>query len=162
METDEQVARLEALIAPRLQLLGLELVLIERVTVYGRQTLRVLIDGPNGISVEDCVKANRLLMGMPELEAEVLERFDLEVSSPGVERPLRSVSDFERFIGARAQLKTRKLVDGRRKVLGRLVAVGDGAVKLAVDGQEVSVPLVDIIKANLKPDDAELFAAKPV
>lgn len=148
---------LEETIRPRLDFLGLEVVLIEQVTVHGHHTLRLYIDGPAGITLDDCVKVNRLLRDMPELET-VTERFDFEVSSPGVERPLRRIEHFQRFLGEQVRIKLTEPMNGRKNLSGRIAAVQGERVTIEAGGATFEVRIGDIARARLVPDPAKLFA----
>lgn len=155
------LAPVEEILTARLQSVGLELVLAEYLILGGRPTLRVYIDRPEGIDLQDCVRANDTLVEVAELDELIPGSYDLEVSSPGVERPLRKLSDFERFVGERVQLRTSTKIDGRQKLVGRLVAVVDGTVQLELESGVLDVPHAVISRANLKPDFAELLGEKP-
>lgn len=155
------LAPVEEILTARLQSAGLELVLAEYLVLGGRPTLRVYIDRPEGIDLKDCVRANGVLVDVAELDDLIPGSYDLEVSSPGVERPLRKLSDFERFVGERIQIRTRSKIEGRQKVIGRLVAVVNGMVQLELEGGVLAVPHAEISRANLKPDFAELLGEKP-
>lgn len=126
--------------------LGYELVDVER---SGRGMLRVFIDKPEGISVEDCQIVSNQLTRLFLVENVDYDR--LEVSSPGLDRPLKKVADFQRFAGQKAQLKLRMPVDGRKNFTGTMVSVSDGVLQLDVDGISVSIELSNLDKARLVP-----------
>jgi ribosome maturation factor RimP len=126
--------------------LGYELVDHER---SGRGMLRVFIDKPEGISVDDCQIVSNQLTRLFLVENVDYER--LEVSSPGLDRPLKKVSDFERFAGQKAQLKLRMPMEGRKNFTGTLVSVSNGVLQLDVDGSLVSIELANLDKARLVP-----------
>lgn len=135
-------ARLEPVLAG----LGYELVMLERA---GRGLVRIFIDKPDGITIEDCVAVSNHLTHLFTVENIEYER--LEVSSPGLDRPLVKPQDYTRFAGEMVTLKLRVPLDNRRKLVGQLVALDDGTVKLAVDGKAVSVDLRNVDSARLKP-----------
>ncbi len=123
----------------------------------GRGVLRVYIDWPKsdgaaktGVTVNDCAKASRQLGVVLDVEDVVPGAYTLEVSSPGLDRPLGRLSDFERFAGQDAVIKTTEAIDGRRNWAGALTGVEDGDVLLDVDGEPVRIPCDAIRKANLK------------
>ncbi len=139
--------------------LGFELVDLE---VSGRSgLLRVFIDRPQGfsppaplqgsaIALDDCVLVSNHLTRV--LEVELVDYGRLEVSSPGLDRPLKARGDFERFSGARATVTLRLPLNGRKRFSGTLMGLDGQAVVLVVDGSPVQLPLMDIDKARLVPD----------
>lgn len=112
--------------------------------------LRVFIDKPGGITVEDCVAVSNHLTRLFMVENVDYER--LEVSSPGLDRPLKKEADFRRFVGQLARIKTRMPIELQKKFLGRLVSVTDFAVQLEVEGRIVDIPFSSIDKARLEPE----------
>jgi ribosome maturation factor RimP len=135
-------ARLEPVLAG----LGYELVMLERA---GRGLIRLFIDKPGGITIDDCVTVSNHLTHLFTVENIAYDR--LEVSSPGLDRPLVKPQDYERFAGEPVTLKLRVLLDNRRRLSGQLVGLEGDAVKLIVDGKEVSVDLRNVDVARLKP-----------
>ena len=127
--------------------LGYELVDFER---SGRGLLRVLIDKPEGISVDDCQTVSNQLTRLFLVENVDYDR--LEVSSPGLDRALKKEADFVRFAGQKAQLKVRMPMAGRKNFAGVIVAVRDGILQLDVDGSPVEIELSNLDKARLVPD----------
>jgi ribosome maturation factor RimP len=127
--------------------LGYELVDFER---SGKgKLLRVFIDKPGGIGVEDCAKVSNHLSRVFAVEDVAYER--LEISSPGLDRVLRKEEDFVRFAGQRARLKVRIPVEGQRNFVGVLRETRAGKVELDVDGKVVSIDLSNLDKARLAP-----------
>jgi ribosome maturation factor RimP len=126
--------------------LGYELVDLER---SGRGMLRVLIDKPEGISVDDCQVVSNQLTRLFMVENVDYDR--LEVSSPGLDRPLKKEADFVRFAGEKVQLKLRMPLAGRKNFAGVIVAVNDGILQLDVDGNQVAIELSNLDKARLVP-----------
>lgn len=138
---------------------GFELVEVEWLRLSGRWTLRVFVDRPGGVSIEDCQGASRTVEPVLDVEDFIEPAYDLEVSSPGLERPLRKPQDFERFAGQRAQVKTFAPVadtaagqNPRKHFLGSLVGCRDGVVEIEVDGVAHRIPLDRIAKAHLEFD----------
>ena len=127
--------------------LGYELVDFE-LTALG--DLRVFIDSPNGITVEDCATVSNHLSRVFLVEDIDYKR--LEISSPGLDRPLKKAQDFSRFNGQLTKLKTRLPVDNQKNFLGRIIASNDDSVTLSFDGKEVTIQLSNIDKARLKPE----------
>lgn len=112
--------------------------------------LRVFIDSPNGISVEDCARVSHHLTRLFAVENVEYER--LEVSSPGLDRPLKRLEDYERFRGQKASLRLKLPQEGRRRFEGLLEGVEDGAVVMEVEGERKRFALGDIDRARLVPD----------
>lgn len=138
---------LHALLEQALPGLGYELVEVEA-SAKGR-LVRVFIDKPNGVDVEDCARVSDHLSRLFTVENVDYDR--LEVSSPGLDRPLRKAQDFERFAGHEAQIRLRVLVDNRRNFTGTLHGVRDGKVILATEVGESALPLDAIERARLVP-----------
>lgn len=126
--------------------LGYELVDLE---VSGRGLMRVLMDKPAGITLEDCEQVSHQLTRLFAVEGVNYER--LEVSSPGLDRPLKKEADFVRFAGKKTQIKLRMPLAGRKNFSGIIGEVQDGVLKLEVDGNLVSIDLSNIDKARLVP-----------
>jgi ribosome maturation factor RimP len=112
--------------------------------------LRIFIDSQRGISVEDCARVSNHLTRAFAVEGVDYER--LEVSSPGLDRPLKRVEDYARFAGQKASVRLKLPRDGRRRFEGVLAGVEDGAVLLEVDGERKSFAFGDIERARLVPD----------
>jgi ribosome maturation factor RimP len=128
--------------------LGYELVAWER---SGKSSMvRVFVDKPSGIDVDDCAKVSQQLSRV--LEVEGIDYGRLEVSSPGLDRVLRKDADFARFAGEKARLKLRLALDGQRNFIGTLRAVNDGKLELEVDGRLLALDLSNIEKARLVPN----------
>jgi ribosome maturation factor RimP len=141
------ISERDAWIREALEGLGYELVDLES---SRSGLLRVFIDSPRGISVEDCARVSNHLTRAFAVEGIDYER--LEVSSPGLDRPLKRIEDFERFAGREASIKLKLPRDGRRRFEGKLVGVEDGKVVLDVEGQRQQLEFADIDRARLVPD----------
>ena len=127
--------------------LGYELVDIER-SPHGK-LLRIFIDKPNGVNVDDCVAVSNHLSRL--LAVENVDYGRLEISSPGLDRPLKKASDFVRFAGESAKLKLRVALQGQRNFVGVLRGVHDGVLKLDIDGKLLDLELDNLEKARLVP-----------
>lgn len=127
--------------------LGYELVDLE---MSRSGLVRVFIDKPGGITVDDCASVSNHLMRVFAVEGFEYER--LEVSSPGLDRPLKRLEDFGRFTGRDATVRLKLPRDGRRRLEGRIAGVEGGAVLLEVEGKRWSVAMTDIDRARLVPD----------
>jgi ribosome maturation factor RimP len=113
--------------------------------VVGGKLVRLFIDHPEGVSLALCERVTKQL-------PEVRERYALEVSSPGIERPLTKPEHFRRFVGRRAKVRTRGDHDGRRSFTGELLDAGDDGVTVAAETGVVSIPYADIHRSNLLGD----------
>jgi ribosome maturation factor RimP len=134
-----------------------ELVDVELATQGRRTAVRVFVDSTNGIGLDDCARVTRLLGDHLDAAEDLgLKSYVLEVSSPGVERPLRRAEDFTRFVGETAAVTTRGKIEGRAHHTGRIVGVADNVLTLdQPDFGPTPIPLNDILKAHLKRDPWE-------
>lgn len=139
--------RVESIIEQAVSGLGFELVEVE--TSPKGRLLRVFIDAPSGISVDDCARVSNHLTRLFAVENVDYDR--LEVSSPGLDRPLKKLTDFERFAGQQAQIRIRVAIDGQRNFAGVLEGVDDEKVLLVTDKGRVAFGLDQIDKARLVP-----------
>lgn len=142
--------RLENLLEPIAEEHGFELVAVEQ--AGGRHTpiIRVLLDREDGINLDAICEANGWVGEAIEGYEGLSGPFTLEVSSPGIDRPLRKLSDFERFVGEAATVKVRAVGSVRSSWSGVIERVESDVVVLLVDGEETRIPFNDIIKARLK------------
>lgn len=138
---------LQALIEPTLTGMGYELVALERV---GRGLLRLYIDQPAGITLDDCVRVSNQLTRLFMVENVDYDR--LEVSSPGLDRPLVKPADFVRFAGQRVQVRLHAPLDGRKRFIGLLRGLENDVLKLDMDGVPVDIPLMEVDSARLAPE----------
>ncbi len=140
---------LAGIIEPTLAGMGYELV-DAQVSNRGR-LLRIFIDKPGGITVDDCAAVSRHLSRVFEVEGMDYDR--MEVSSPGLDRPLMKRADFERFSGSKAEIRMRMPDEvGRRRFVGVLHGVQDGSVALEVDGRRIVLALDGVERARLVPE----------
>jgi len=149
----EIAARFRTLAEPILTDLGLELVDAE----FRREThgwvLRLYMDKPGGVTLDDCQRVSEELGDHLDVEDFVGYPYHLEVSSPGLDRPLTRDQDFVRFLGQEARVSTREDLQGRHNFRGRLAGLQDGAVLLDLpDGQRVAIPRELILRAKLQPE----------
>lgn len=138
---------LQSLIEPTLTGMGYELVALERV---GRGLLRLYIDQPSGITLDDCVRVSNQLTRLFMVENVDYER--LEVSSPGLDRPLVKPADFVRFAGQRAQIRLHAPLEGRKRFTGLIAGLEGDVLKLEVDGVALAFPLREVESARLAPE----------
>jgi ribosome maturation factor RimP len=145
--------RLQAVVEPAVTALGYELVGIEYVSQGRHSLLRIYIDNAAGITVDDCERVSRQVSAVLDVEDPIQGQYTLEVSSPGLERPLFKPEHYERFAGNEVQVRLKVPVDGRRKFKGLLRGVQEGAAVIDSDELgELRFPLVDIERAQLVPD----------
>lgn len=145
-------ANIQALVEPVVRSLGYELVGVEFLMQGRTGLLRVYIDTEDGINLDDCQRVSHQLSGVLDVEDVIKGQYQLEVSSPGLDRPLFTAEHFERFTGHKAKLKLAVPLDGQRKFRGTLSGVEGDQVILEIDGEEIMLPFNVIDKANLIPE----------
>ncbi len=148
MKADLEKARgvIERIIVP----LGYELIDLRYLSETGGWVLRAYVDRTGGgMTVGDCQTVSREIETVLEIEEVVPERYSLEVTTPGLNRPLVQEADFSRFAGNMVNIKTRQPIDGRRNFKGKLVGIESGVIKVVIDHQEFQVPYREVEKANL-------------
>jgi ribosome maturation factor RimP len=147
------VARIAELAEEVAASMGMEIVLVELKGDGGHSVVRTFIDQPRGVSLDDCERFSRRFSVALDVEDWIPFRYVLEVSSPGVNRPLIKEADFLRFSGKEAKIRTRTPIDGQKSFKGRLAGVNEGRVQLEIaPGKRVGIALMDIEKANLIAD----------
>ena len=145
-------AKVQALVEPVVSSLGYELVGVEFLMQGRSGLLRVYIDAEDGITLDDCQRVSHQLSGVLDVEDIIKGQYQLEISSPGLDRPLFTKEHFERFTGHMAKLKLTVPLNGQRKFRGTLKGVENDQLKLDVDGEEILLPLNTVDKANLIPE----------
>ena len=148
--TDRLIATMQGFVEPLLAGMAMELVEIQyRREGYG-WVLRFFIDKEGGVTIDDCAKVSREISAYLEVEDLLDHAYTLEVSSPGLERPLKKREDFTRFAGRLARIKLLEpMDDGQRLLIGTLLGLEGDAVTLVVDGREVVVEMNNIARARL-------------
>jgi len=143
--------RLFGLLEPAVAGLGYELLEIEFSSVSRSALVRVYIDRTDGggIGLDDCERASRAIGAVLQAEDPIGHEYQLEVSSPGFDRPLRTAAHFARFAGSEARIELATPIEGRRRFKGKLGTVEDGSVTIEVDRREWKLPLAGISKARL-------------
>lgn len=150
--------RIAALIQPTVEAMGFQLV---RVRLMGgkRVTLQIMAERPDGrMEVEDCADLSRALSALLDVEDPIDREYTLEVSSPGIDRPLTRPEDFARWAGWVAKLETDDLIDGRKRWKGELRGIADGVLTIATDTGDSAIPFAALTDAKLVLTD-ELIAA---
>jgi len=155
------IGKIEAIIAPSLEAMGYRVV---RVLLMGgrRATLQVMAERSDEqpMSVEDCAEISRTVSALLDVSDPIAGAYDLEVSSPGLDRPLVRREDYARFAGFEAKIELNRPVDGRRRFRGKLLGLEGDAVRLLVDAVPLALPLGDVARAKLVITDA-LLASSP-
>ncbi|MBS0518929.1 MAG: ribosome maturation factor RimP [Proteobacteria bacterium] len=152
----ELLQRIEEVVTPTIVGMGYELV---RLSMSRGGTLQVMIEPADGrpMDVEDCATVSRALSAVLDVEDPISAAYTLEVSSPGIDRPLTREKDYSRWAGHLARMETAQPIDGRRRFKGILLGLENGTVKLRLDdGKEVHVPLGVVTRAKLELTDALL------
>lgn len=146
------VSHLWELFEPVVEGMGYELIEIEYHPNPNYGVLRLYIDKDSGIEVDDCSAVSRQISAILDVEDPVPGKFNLEISSPGLDRPLRRLEDFERFAGEEVKVKTSMAFEGQRNFKGRLNGTDDDLVIIECEDKEVRLPVTAIDKARLVPD----------
>ena len=148
MEKEKKKEKVENLIMPNVSELGLELVDVEYIQDGAYFFLRVYVEKLEGdISLEDCAALSNAIE--ERVDAVIEDKFFLEVSSPGLERPLKKIEDYERFKGEKAKLLLKNKIDDTRNIVGYLVKAENGIIYLEIDGLIHEINFEEIKKANL-------------
>jgi ribosome maturation factor RimP len=154
----DKADEIAALLAPTVSSLGLELLGIEYLPAPGGATLRLYIDVPpaeadaRSVGIEDCEAVSREVSAQLDVEDPITSNYTLEVSSPGLDRPLFGAVQFARFVGESAKVTLKLPQDGRRRFQGAIARVDNNQIVFAIDGVEFVVDAANIDKAKLVPD----------
>ena len=144
------IEHLHSMLEPGAAALGLELIAVE---MAGRDAniLRVYIDSPGGVTVDDCAAASHQFSGILDVEDPISGKFNLEVSSPGLDRPLAKSAHFDDVVGEKVKIRTRWPIEGRRRFTGVLTRTSCDAALVDVDGEVYELPFADMERARLVP-----------
>jgi ribosome maturation factor RimP len=132
--------------------MGYELIEIEHFPNPKHGVLRLYIDKEDGITVDDCSSVSHQISALIDVEDPVRGQFNLEISSPGADRPLRRLQDFQRFTGSLVKLKTVMPLEGQRNFKGRLLEASEDTVVIETDDEEISLPMSAVEKARIVPE----------
>lgn len=152
--------RLNELLQPLVEELGYEFVGLEYLNNPKQSVLRIYIDSGEGVGLEDCETVSREVAALLDVEDPIKGHYNLEISSPGLDRPLFTLAQFEQFAGEEAKVTAFAPVDGRRKFKGVIEGVDGDTIQMTVDGEAVELEHANIAKARLVPDFDALMAAK--
>jgi len=146
--------KLTQLLKPAVEGLDYELVGIEHLPMGKHTVLRIYIDSPNGITVKDCSDVSHQVSGVLEVEEPIKGQFTLEVSSPGIDRPLFNFEQFKKFVGSKVKLKLYHAIEGKRKIIGVIESVeGDDINVKDIESEHIfQLQIDDIDKANIISD----------
>lgn len=143
--------KLIEMISPAIEALGFELWGLEYVPSGKHSVLRVYIDHENGIVIENCEQVSRQISAILDVEDPISGVYNLEVSSPGVDRPLFFKWQYEDYVGDCVKVKLNTAVDKARQYKGNIERVSEDSLVLAVDGKEVALDFANILKAHIVP-----------
>lgn len=144
-----QSDKLTELLAPTVEGMDYEFVGLEYLSGANPALLRIYIDHPEGISVDDCALVSRQLSAVLDVEDPIAGEYNLEVSSPGLDRPLFTAMQFQAVAGQVVKAKLSFPFNGRRNFTGKLVQADDQMIELEIDNELVALSIADIEKANL-------------
>lgn len=153
MDNQLILKNVEDLVAPVLGNLGYDLIEREFLMDNGRYVLRLYIDKKDGVTIDDCARVSRGIEDLIDIEGVIPVSYTLEVSSPGVNRPIRRREDFDRYVGSPVRLKTLHPVNGRSNYKGLLRRMDGNDIVMLVDGVEHRIPFSELSKARLESDD---------
>lgn len=143
------VKQIWSLAGPLCESEGLELIQVEYQRESAGRILRLYVDKPDGIKLDDCVGVSRQMSDILDVNLEGVGPYSLEVTSPGPERPLAKKEDFDKFKGKRAKIKIYQTLNGRKNFTGVLLGISGDEVSLQIDGQIITFAYADISKARL-------------
>jgi len=149
---NRQHSQLIELLEPVVTALGYEMLGIEYFRQKDGSMLRLYIDNDDGITIDDCTRVNHQVIGVLDVHDPIKEKYFLEISSPGLDRPLFTLEQFQRFIGEKVKMKLREKVEERRKIKGVIKAVEETAVVVSDDGVDYLIPAEAIDSAHLVPE----------
>ena len=151
MESTDPAARVAQIVAPTLEDMGYELVRVHLSGGRQHSRLQVMAERADeqGMTVDDCADISRAVSALLDVEDPISGSYDLEVSSPGIDRPLTRERDFVRFAGHEAKVELRQPVNGQRRFRGLLGGVADGCAMLKTETGTIGLPLADIERAKL-------------
>lgn len=147
-------AELAELLEPTVEGLGYELTDLEAKLAGGSGVVRVFIDKPGGVDLTDCEQVSLAVSALLDVEDPIPGNYELEVSSPGLNRKLTKVTHFQRFMGETVKVQMRFPIDGRKRFRGKLTSANEEIIEVEVDGKPYALPLATIDIARLVPDGA--------
>lgn len=152
MAVSKKIQALTDMLAPAVAATGFELWGIDLFQQGRHSVLRLYIDGPEGVGVDDCAAVSHQVSGVLDVEDPITGEYTLEVSSPGWDRPLFTLAHYARYLGTPVAIRLASPINGRRKYKGVVLQVTDEAVELQVEAETVRVPFAAIDKGNVVPE----------
>jgi ribosome maturation factor RimP len=153
----ELISSIWAMVEPVLEPEGVELVELELKPEGGKWVLRLYIDSPHGVTLDDCELVSRQVGALLDMKDPIEHSYHLEVSSPGINRALRKKKDFDLFAGSPVRVRTLRKLNGRRNFRGTLKGTEGSSILLEIEGNRVQIGLDDLEKVRLDLPDEELF-----
>jgi len=144
------IKQVEAIVLPVIEEQGLELVEVQYRREQSGWILRLIIDKQGGVSLDDCVAVSREVGQLLDIEDFIEQSYNLEVSSPGLERPLKCMADFQRFVGSKVRIKTVEPIAGEHVFIGTINQTEGESIVLEVGLKEVTIPFSQVAKARLE------------
>jgi ribosome maturation factor RimP len=148
--TETVIQQVESIARPIIEEMGLDLVEIQYRREQRGWVLRLVIDKQDGVGLDDCAAVSREVSQILDIEDFIEQAYNLEVSSPGLDRPLKSKADFVRFIGRMARIKTSEPIDGEHVFIGKITKTEGESIFLTVGSREAKIPFSQIAKARLE------------
>lgn len=148
----DAASKITTLLEPVIESMGYECVGVVWMPQSGRGVLRIYIDKEGGVTIDDCTLVSRQVSSVLDVEDAIAGEYNLEVSSPGIERPLFKFDDYQKFMGKKIKLRLKKPIDARRNWQGQITAANDNEITLAVGEDEIILPFDAIDKAHLLAD----------
>ena len=152
------VQKLNELLQPLVEDLGYEFVGLEYNSNPKHSLLRIYIDRDDGVGIEDCETVSREVAALLDVKDPIRSQYNLEISSPGLDRPLFTAEHYAEFAGSEAQITLFAPHEGRRKFKGRILSADENSVRIEQDGAEVTLGFDNIAKARLVPDYEKILA----
>lgn len=146
-----KIDQLNEIVAPAVAAAGFEFLGLEYIAAGKHSVIRIFIDSPKGINVDDCAMVSRQVSAVMDVEDPIASEYRLEVSSPGADRPLFTAKQFAEFTGELAQVKLYSPINGRRNYRCKIKAVEGDNIEIEVDGHELSFSIDQVEKANIIP-----------
>ena len=161
METNPVIGRVWQLAEPLCLGEGMELVHVAYQREPAGRILRLYIDKPGGVTLDDCANISRQLSDILDVDLDVEQSYRMEVSSPGRKRPLSKRSDFERFAGRRAKVRTARAIEGQKNFTGNIDGTSDQSIRLSTNTRTVTIMFADIVNAHLIHYNGENACSSP-
>lgn len=149
--SSKRIEALKEMLEPAVSAVGMELWGVEFLAQGKHSILRLYIDSEQGVTIDNCEAVSHQVSGVLDVEDPINGEYSLEVSSPGMDRPLFSFAQFSRYVGELVKVRLQVAVSGKRNFTGKLLAANDGDLTFEVDNQQLTVSINQIDKANLVP-----------